>query len=111
MSETRTKIYTSNELIEILTYINDNSTSSDSLKNLCKKAVENLRLNRTQKSVYVKISKLTHSMKLWLKDNVQNGETIIWKDDKIFKLLESICNKKKGTSTEVTSGVPELQLV
>jgi len=108
---TNQKKWTTDELIEILSYINNHSkTSSDSLEKACKKAEKHLHLDRTHKSVYLKVARLIHSVKLWLSDHVQNGEAIIWKDDRVYKLLETICKrlmKNKNEFTEVSSGEQE----
>ncbi|CAG8652279.1 16345_t:CDS:2 [Funneliformis caledonium] len=38
-------------------------------------------------------------MKVWLSDHVKNEDVIIWQDDRVYTLLESICKRSTIEST------------
>ncbi|CAG8694298.1 14868_t:CDS:2 [Funneliformis mosseae] len=94
------KKWTTDEIINILSYINDYfKNSSGSLARACDEAMEHLQIERTHKSVYSKIRKLIQAMKVWLSDHVKNEDVIIWQDDRVYTLLESICKRSTIEST------------
>ncbi|GBC08645.1 hypothetical protein RclHR1_08280013 [Rhizophagus clarus] len=96
MSHTRK--WTTDELLEVLSYIE--SHPSDSLPRTCEEAIKYLNIDRTRKSVYSKVTKLTRAIKLWLNYNIKGGESIIWEDDRVYKLLENIHKSKETMQTE-----------
>ncbi|CAI2167630.1 2600_t:CDS:2 [Funneliformis geosporum] len=102
----KSKRWTTDEIIEILSYINDHfKNSSVSLAKACDEATEHLHIERTRKSVYLKIRKLIQTVKVWLSDHIKNDDAIIWQDDRVYKLLETIC--KRSMKDEATFGEKE----
>jgi hypothetical protein len=104
------KKWTTDELLEILSFIE--SHSSDSLAGACKKAIKHLKIDRTHKSVYSKMTRLIYAVKLWLNDHKKIGEAIIWQDDRVYKLLEKIYKNRESMKNkdEESSEEQELQL-
>ncbi|CAB4478834.1 uncharacterized protein OCT59_025943 [Rhizophagus irregularis] len=91
---TNPKKWTTDELLGILSYIE--SHPFDSLSEACRKAIKHQNIDRTHKSTYSKMTRLIYAIKLWLNDHIQNGEAIIWKDDRVYKLLEKICETRES---------------
>ncbi|CAB4395053.1 hypothetical protein RhiirA5_499517 [Rhizophagus irregularis] len=110
---TNPKKWTTDELLELLSYIE--SHQFDSLSEACRKAINHLNIDRTHKSAYSKMKRLIHAIKLWLNDHIQNGEAIIWQDDRVYKLLEKIyetqeSNKNNNKFVKVSSENQEQEL-
>lgn len=110
---TNPKKWTTDELLELLSYIE--SHPSNSLSKACRKAIKHLNIDRTHKSVYSKMTRLIYAIKLWLNDHIQNGEAIIWQDERVCNLLKKIyeiqkSNKNNNEFIEVSSEEQEQEL-
>jgi|SRR6266542_2220530 len=82
------------ELIQILSFIN---THFDLwYKNLylaCVKSKEAIETTRDIKSIYGKVLRMIRAVEYYLKTGKKTRDLIIWKDKRIYDVLEKICRK------------------
>ncbi|CAB4376584.1 unnamed protein product [Rhizophagus irregularis] len=90
--------YSTSELIEVLTFINDNFDLWNASPPIaCSKAIEATNINRDSTSVYKKIHSLIRNVSEYFETGKKSSpNAMIWKEKKIYDLVEKIWKNKKS---------------
>ncbi|CAB5383629.1 unnamed protein product [Rhizophagus irregularis] len=97
--------WTSSDLIEVLTFINDNvDLWNESPLNACNKAIEATNINRDSTSVCMKIHSLIRAVSEYLETGKKSrASAIIWEEKIIYELVMKIYNKTREITKDEKS--------
>ncbi|RGB27236.1 hypothetical protein C1646_719148 [Rhizophagus diaphanus] len=97
--------YSTSELIEVLTFINDNLDLWNASPPIaCSKAIEATNINRDSTSVYNKIHSLIREVSEYLETGKKpSPNAIIWEEKMIYELVMKIYNKTREITKDEKS--------